>query len=71
MNVFLEKLSESYVNDFILLVADGAAWHKSKGLKIPPNIEIFSLPPYTAENITFTSGELSNLYFFGVTVTYH
>ena len=49
MNVFLEKLSESYVNDFILLVADGAAWHKSKGLKIPPNIEIFSLPPYTPE----------------------
>jgi len=41
MNVFLEKLSESYINDFILLVADGATWHKSKGLKIPPNIEIF------------------------------
>ncbi len=40
MNVFLEKLSESYVNNFILPVADGAAWHKSKGLKIPPNIEI-------------------------------
>ena len=41
MNVFLGKLSESYINDFILLVADGATWHKSKGLKIPPNIEIF------------------------------
>ncbi len=49
MNVFLEKLSESYVNNFILPVADGAAWHKSKGLKIPSNIEIFSLPPYTPE----------------------
>jgi transposase len=31
------------------MVADGAAWHKSKGLEIPKNIEIFPLPPYTPE----------------------
>jgi len=49
MNVFLQKLSQDYPNDFILLVADGAAWHKSKGLQIPGNIEIFPLPPYTPE----------------------
>jgi transposase len=49
MNVFLRELSEAYPNDFILLVADGAAWHKSKGLLIPANIEIFPLPPYTPE----------------------
>jgi putative transposase len=49
MNVFLRELSAAYPNDFILLVADGAAWHKSKGLQIPANIEIFPLPPYTPE----------------------
>ena len=49
MNVFLQKLSIEYPNDFILLVADGAAWHKSNGLVLPSNIEIFSLPPYTPE----------------------
>jgi putative transposase len=49
MNVFLQELSKAYPNDFILLVADGAAWHKSKGLIIPANVEIFSLPPYTPE----------------------
>ena len=49
MNVFLHGLSEAFPNDFILLVADGAAWHKSKGLNIPANIEIFPLPPYTPE----------------------
>ncbi len=49
MNVFLQELSKAYPNDFILMVADGAAWHKSKGLKLPKNIEIFPLPPYTPE----------------------
>jgi transposase len=49
MNVFLQELSKAYPNDFILMIADGAAWHKSKGLHIPNNIEIFPLPPYTPE----------------------
>jgi len=38
-----------YPNDYILMVADNAAWHKSKGLVIPDNIEIFPLLPYTPE----------------------
>ncbi|MGF0096701.1 hypothetical protein ACQRC6_09705, partial [Peptoniphilus sp. SGI.035] len=33
----------------ILLVCDGATWHKSNGLKIPENIEITHIPPYTPE----------------------
>jgi len=49
MNIFLQELSEAYADDFILLVADGAAWHKAKGLSIPANIEIIPLPPYTPE----------------------
>ena len=49
MNVFLRELSKAYPDDFILLAADGAAWHKSKGLEIPPNIQIIPLPPYTPE----------------------
>ena len=49
MNVFLRELSAAYPDDYILLVADGASWHKSKALEIPHNIEIFHLPPYTPE----------------------
>ncbi len=49
MNVFLGKLSESYPDDYILLVADSASWHRSKGINVPKNIEIFPLPPYTLE----------------------
>lgn len=49
MNAFLVELSETYSDDYIILVCDGAAWHKSKGLEIPENIEIVFIPPYTPE----------------------
>ena len=49
MNIFLKELSKTYKNDMILLVCDGATWHKSKGLRIPENIEIMHIPPYTPE----------------------
>lgn len=49
MNIFLSEVSRRYPNDYILMVADNAAWHKSKGLIIPENIEIFPLLPYTPE----------------------
>ena len=37
------------LNDIILLVCDGAAWHKSKALRCPENIQLLSIPPYTPE----------------------
>jgi transposase len=49
MNIFLQELSKCYSDDYIVLVVDGAGWHKSKGLVLPANIEIISLPPYTPE----------------------
>ena len=49
MNVFLREVSKMFPDEYIALVADGAAWHKSKGLMIPSNIEIINLPPYTPE----------------------
>jgi len=49
MNIFLRNLSDAYPDDYILLVADSASWHKSKELKVPDNIEIFPLLPYTPE----------------------
>ena len=48
-NIFLEKLSEQYPDDMILLVCDGAAWHKSKALRCPENIQLLSISPYTFE----------------------
>jgi transposase len=49
MNGFLKDLSENYVEKKIALIIDGAGWHKSKKLKIPENIDIFLLPPYSPE----------------------
>ena len=49
MNLFLDRLSEEYKNDIILLVCDGASWHKSKGFNISKNIFITHIPPYTPE----------------------
>ena len=36
-------------DNYILLATDRATWHKSKTLKIPDNIELFYIPPYTPE----------------------
>ena len=49
MNVFLEELSRTCRDDLIVMVCDGAAWHKSKAMQIPDNIRILHIPPYTPE----------------------
>ena len=49
MNVFLKELSNTFPRDKIILVCDGAAWHKSGSLRIPENIELVFIPPYTPE----------------------
>ena len=49
LNIFLDQLSKFYPNNKILLVMDGAGWHKSKKLVLPSNIEIIYLPPYSPE----------------------
>lgn len=49
MNVFLLELSKAYPDDYILLVVDGAAWHRSKGMLVPENISLLYLPPATPE----------------------
>jgi len=49
MNYFLEDLSRQFPNSIILLVVDGASWHKAKSLVVPSNIRLFYLPPATPE----------------------
>lgn len=49
MKYYLQELSQQYPDSYILLVCDNAAWHKSKRLIIPYNIEIMHIPPYTPE----------------------
>ena len=49
MNAFLKNLSKDFFDDEIVLVCDGAAWHKSNSLEIPENIHLVFIPPYTPE----------------------
>jgi len=49
MNIFLKELGSEFVGKEIILVVDGAGWHKSKHLVVPQNIKLLYLPPYSPE----------------------
>lgn len=47
MSVFLKEVSKRHPHEYILMVMDGAPCHRSGELKVPNNIEILELPPYS------------------------
>ena len=49
MNIYLEYLGKSLAGKKALLIMDGAGWHKSLGLKVPPGVKIVYLPSYCPE----------------------
>ena len=49
LSVYLEELSKAYPDQELLIVMDGAGWHKAKKLKVPKNIQLVYLPPYSPE----------------------
>jgi transposase len=49
MNVFLEQFALKMATRNIVIVMDGAAWHKSKSLHEHKNIKIIIQPPYSPE----------------------
>lgn len=49
MQIFLNQLQSAFPDEIIVLVCDGAAWHKSGTLKVPDQITILHIPPYTPE----------------------
>jgi len=48
-NIFLEEFAKTTNNSNVILVVDGASWHRSKDLDIPNNIKIIIQPPYSPE----------------------
>jgi transposase len=49
MQIFLNEVAERYPKDYIVMVLDGAGWHKSTGLHIPKNMQLLPLPSYSPE----------------------
>lgn len=50
MNEHLRFIAQAAAADeHIVLVLDGAGWHTSKALQVPPNLTLLPLPPYSPE----------------------
>lgn len=49
MALFLREIAGRYPHDNIVMVLDGAGWHKSQSMPIPDNLRLLSLPPYSPE----------------------
>ena len=49
MSLFLEHVSSTFANYFIVMQVDQASWHGSKELKIPANIRLIPQPAYSPE----------------------
>ena len=49
MNVFVDEFVKFIKNRKIVIVMDGAGWHKSDKLIFPRNIRIIIQPPYSPE----------------------
>lgn len=49
MNLFLREFAKEHRRERLLLVLDQAGWHVSNNLRIPRNIQLLHLPPYSPE----------------------
>ena len=49
MSIFLHEVSKRHAVEFILMVMDGAGWHRAKELHVPENMALIFLPPYSPE----------------------
>jgi transposase len=49
MQLFLNEVALRHANDRIVMVLDGAGWHRNHSLQIPENLRLLTLPPYAPE----------------------
>lgn len=49
MQIFLDEISVRYPDNRMIMVLDGAGWHRNESLVVPDNIQLLKLPPYSPE----------------------
>lgn len=49
MQLFLDEVAKRHPHERIVMVLDGAGWHRSNSLKKLENVRLISLPPYSPE----------------------
>ena len=47
--IFLDEIAARHPQHLIIMVLDGAGWHRSAALQTPTNMRLLSLPPYAPE----------------------
>ena len=49
MQLFLNEVAQRYAQENIIMVLDGAGWHKNQAIVLPDNLKLHFLPPYSPE----------------------
>src|SRR3990167_9571847 len=49
MDIFLSEVAARHADKRIVMILDGAGWHKSQSFPLPPNLRLAFLPPYSPE----------------------
>jgi transposase len=49
MSVFLAEVAQRHPNERIVMVLDGAGWHKAKRLQIPAKMQLVFWPPWSPQ----------------------
>lgn len=46
---FLAEVAAAYPGERVVVVVDNAGWHRARGLRVPPNVILWFLPPHCPE----------------------
>jgi transposase len=49
MQLFVNEVASRCPNENIVMIVDGAGWHRSQALALPDNLKLHLLPPYSPE----------------------
>jgi transposase len=49
LQIFLNEVAARYPDERLVMILDGAGWHRSGALRLPDNLRLLPLPPYSPE----------------------
>ena len=49
MSIFLAEVARRHPEEFMVMVLDGAGWHRANSLIVPEHMRLEALPPYSPQ----------------------
>ena len=49
MHLFIDEIAARYPSERVVMVLDGAGWHRSQDICLPDHLRLLPLPPYSSE----------------------